>query len=218
MEVFAGMLAYEDHEIGRLLNELQRMGQFNNTLVMFLEGDNGASAEGGLAGTQNEVGLFGNGVSFSISDTDRSIKLMGGPHSEPLYPAPWAWAMDTPFQWTKQIASHLGGMTNGLVISWPGHVADEDKVRSQFSYITDIFPTILEAVGVPRRQKWMVWRSSRSMAQVLSLHLKIRMHRSIIRPNILKCSATARSMRMGGSPIQCPSVCHGNSQIPATIQ
>lgn len=151
MEVFAAMVAYQDDQISRLIAELHRMGQLDNTLVFFVEGDNGASGEGGLTGTFNEIGHHKNGLSSKRTPEDdvRYIDSMGGPNSYPLYPAGWAWAMDTPFQWMKQISSHLGGIRNGLVVRWPGHVAPSDRMRDQFAHISDIMPTILEATGIP---------------------------------------------------------------------
>jgi arylsulfatase len=149
MEVFAGMAAYQDAQIGRLLGELKRMGQLDNTLVIMIHGDNGASAEGSPTGTLNEVGHFNNDLRRSPEDEARHIDEMGGPKSYPLYPAAWAWALDTPFQWTKQIASHLGGIRNGLIIRWPGHTKDSGTLRTQFAHVTDIMPTVLEAAGVP---------------------------------------------------------------------
>lgn len=152
MEVFAGMAAYQDAQIGRLLDELKRMGQLDKTLVIMVHGDNGASGEGGPNGTLNEVGHFINGLHRSPEDEVRHLDEMGGPKSYPLYPAAWAWALDTPFQWTKQIASHLGGIRNGLIIRWPGHTSDSGTLRTQFAHAIDIMPTVLEAAGVPAPQ------------------------------------------------------------------
>lgn len=149
MEVFAGMAAYQDAQIGRLLAELKRMGQLDSTLVIMVHGDNGASGEGGPNGTLNEVGHFINGLHRSPEDEASYLDEMGGPKSYPLYPAAWAWALDTPFQWTKQIASHLGGIRNGLIVRWPGHTSDSGTLRTQFAHAIDIMPTVLEAVGVP---------------------------------------------------------------------
>lgn len=149
MEVFAAMLACQDAQIGALLAEIDRMGERENTLVIFIEGDNGSSAEAGNEGTQNEVGHYGNGIHSLPADIDAAMAAMGSEDTQPSYPAPWAWALDAPFQWFKQVASHLGGMTNGMVVSWPGHTSDPGVVRRQFSFVTDIAPTILEATDVP---------------------------------------------------------------------
>lgn len=149
MEVFAAMLAHQDAQFGKLLDELERMGELDNTLVIFIEGDNGASAEAGRDGTQNEVGHYGNGVHGIPDDIPAAIEAMGDDRTQSSYPAQWAWALSTPFQWYKQVASHFGGTTNGLVVSWRGRIRDPGEVRRQFSFITDIAPTILEASRIP---------------------------------------------------------------------
>lgn len=148
MEVYAAAIAYQDAQIGRILDEIRRMGLADNTLVMFVEGDNGASGEGTPEGTLNEIGHLGNGY----RDTEETLKqqalFMGGPKTYELYPAGWAWALNTPFQWMKQVASHLGGIRNGLVVSWPAGIAAKGQVRSQFGHVVDIVPTILEVTGI----------------------------------------------------------------------
>ena len=148
MEVYAGMMAYQDAQIGRILDELKRMGQLDNTLVIFIEGDNGASGEGGPQGTTNEIGALANKVESDPAVIAHKLETMGGPRSYETYPAGWAWAMDTPFQWMKQIASHFGGMRNGMVVSWPDHIKAHGEIRSQFGHIIDVYPTILEAAGL----------------------------------------------------------------------
>ncbi len=148
MEVYAAMLAHQDHEIGRVIDELQRMGQLDNTLVIFIEGDNGASGEGSPNGTLNEIGRLANGAGSDPARMLRDLDQLGGPHTYELYPAGWAWALNTPFQWMKQVASHLGGIRNGAVISWPARIKDVGQVRSQFAHVTDIAPTILAAAGL----------------------------------------------------------------------
>jgi arylsulfatase len=149
MEVFAAMLAYEDAQVGRVLDEMRRMGQLDNTLVIFIEGDNGASGEGGPNGSQNELGAMANRMQQPTEWLTSVMPQMGGPKSYQLYPVGWAWAMDTPYQWTKQIASHLGGTRNGLVVSWPQKIKAQGELRTQFHHVIDIMPTVLEAVGVP---------------------------------------------------------------------
>lgn len=151
MEVFAGMVAYQDFQIGRLLDELRRMGQLDNTVIFFIEGDNGASGEGGPTGTFNEIGHHKNGLAErrAPESNEPYTAGLGGPQTQPLYPVGWAWAMNAPFQWTKQVASHLGGIRNGLVIRWPEHIAPSSSVRSQFAHVSDITPTILDITGIP---------------------------------------------------------------------
>jgi arylsulfatase len=137
MEVYAGALSHADYNadynIGRLLDAVEQSGQLDNTLVIFMMGDNGASAEGTLQGTTNEVGTAANGVKESIPFLLSMIDELGGPRTYNHYPVGWAHAMDAPMQWTKQIASHFGGTRNGLVISWPARIKDKGGLRSQFA-------------------------------------------------------------------------------------
>jgi Arylsulfatase A and related enzymes len=148
MEVYAGALSYADDQIGRLLSAVEQSGQLDNTLVVFIQGDNGASAEGSLQGTTNEVATAGNGVKESLPFLLSMIDELGGPLAYNHYPVGWAHAMDAPMQWTKQVASHFGGTRNGLVISWPAHIKDKGGLRSQFAHVIDIVPTIYEAAGI----------------------------------------------------------------------
>jgi arylsulfatase len=148
MEVYAGALSHADNQIGRLLDAVQESGQLDNTLVIFIMGDNGASAEGSLQGTTNEVATAGNGVTESLPFLLSMIDQLGGPLTYNHYPVGWAHAMDTPMQWTKQVASHFGGTRNGMLISWPARIKDKGGMRSQFSHIIDIVPTIYEAIGI----------------------------------------------------------------------
>jgi arylsulfatase len=148
MEVYAGALSHADHNIGRLLDALEASGQRDNTLIIFMMGDNGASAEGSLQGTTNEVGTAGNGVKEDLSFLLSMIDELGGPKCYNHYPVGWAHAMDTPMQWTKQIASHFGGSRNGMAISWPARIKDKGGQRSQFCHVIDIVPTIYDAAGI----------------------------------------------------------------------
>jgi arylsulfatase A-like enzyme len=148
MEVYAGALSHADSQIGRVLDAVQESGQLDNTLVIFIMGDNGASAEGTLQGTTNEVATAANGVTESIPYLLSMIDQLGGPLTYNHYPVGWAHAMDAPMQWTKQVASHFGGTRNGLVISWPTRIKDKGGIRSQFSHVIDIVPTIYEAAGI----------------------------------------------------------------------
>jgi arylsulfatase A-like enzyme len=146
MEVYAAAVAQSDHEVGRLLDSLEESGQLDNTLVIYIEGDNGASGEGTLEGVTNEVGgnLEPESLAFKLSMMDE----LGSDRTYNHYPVGWAHAMDTPFQWTKQVASHFGGTRNGIAISWPKGIKARGEIRSQFQHVTDIVPTILEAVGI----------------------------------------------------------------------
>jgi arylsulfatase A-like enzyme len=148
MEVFAGYGEFADHEAGRLVHAIEDMGQLDNTLVFYILGDNGASAEGGMNGLFNE-GTYFNGVSESVADVLKHYDELGGPSSYGHYAAGWAVAGDTPFEWTKQVAANYGGTRNGLVVHWPGRIKARDQVRSQWHHVIDIAPTILEAAGLP---------------------------------------------------------------------
>jgi arylsulfatase A-like enzyme len=146
MEVYAAATAQSDYEIGRVIDALEEAGQLDNTLVIYLEGDNGASAEGTMQGTTNEVSaqFAPESLEFLVSMMDQ----LGSDRTYNHYPIGWAHAMDAPFQWTKQVASHFGGTRNGLVISWPKRIRASAEIRSQFHHVIDIVPTILEAAGI----------------------------------------------------------------------
>lgn len=148
METYAGFLAHTDAQVGRLVETLQQMGQFDNTLFIYVAGDNGASGEGGLHGHFNETDGF-NGVPEDSAAIVKRLDEIGGPTSYSHYPAGWAWAMDTPFQWMKQVASHFGGTRNPMVVTWPKYIREPGGLRSQFSNISDLMPTILEAAHIP---------------------------------------------------------------------
>jgi arylsulfatase A-like enzyme len=147
MEVFAGFGAHIDYEMGRVLDAVAALPDADNTLIIYILGDNGASAEGGLDGATNEIAGF-NGVLENWQSNLKHIDELGGPKHYNHFPAAWAHAMDTPFQWTKQIASHFGGTRNPLVISWPAKIKERGGVRTQFHHVTDIMPTILEVAGI----------------------------------------------------------------------
>jgi arylsulfatase A-like enzyme len=150
MEVYAASLAFQDEQIGRILSELQRMGIADNTLVIFIEGDNGASGEGGEKGSLNEMVALSSPHKPEI-DTSwlaENLDILGGPDTYQGYPVGWTYASNTPFPWFKQMPSHLGGMRNGLVISWPERIKHGGQVRSQYHHVIDIAPTILEAARI----------------------------------------------------------------------
>jgi arylsulfatase A-like enzyme len=147
-EVFAGFLSHADHEIGRVIDTIEELGQLDNTLVIYIVGDNGASGEGGLQGSINETRLF-SGIPEDLKTNLKMIDELGGPLTYNHYPAGWAHAGCTPFQWVKQIASHFGGTRNPMVVSWPKRIHDRGGLRSQFHHVVDVAPTILEAAGIP---------------------------------------------------------------------
>ena len=147
-EVYAAYTAYTDYEIGRVIQEVQNMGKLDNTLIIYIDGDNGTSPEGSLSGTYNQMTAY-NGV----MDVPEPLQLLhyrdwGSDKTYPHMAVAWAWAFDTPFKWTKQVASHFGGTRQGMAISWPGHIKDVGAIRTQFHHIIDIVPTILEAAGI----------------------------------------------------------------------
>lgn len=148
MEVFAGFGEYADYEVGRLVQAIEDLGQLDNTLIFYVVGDNGASAEGTMNGLFNEATYF-NGVPESVQDVLKHIDELGGPNSYGHYAAGWAVAGDTPFAWTKQVAGSYGGTRNGLVIHWPQGIKAKNEVRSQWHHVIDVAPTILEAAGLP---------------------------------------------------------------------
>jgi len=147
-DVFAAYVAYTDHEIGRVIQAVDDMGKLDNTLIIYINGDNGTSSEGTLNGTPNEVAMF-NGVDVPVEAQLKYFYDAWGSHQTYNHMAvPWAWAFDTPFSWTKQIVSHLGGVRQPMAISWPKVITDKGGVRHQFHHVIDVVPTILEAAGV----------------------------------------------------------------------
>jgi arylsulfatase len=149
METFAGFAEHTDHEVGRLVQALNDMEILENTLFIYIVGDNGASAEGGPDGTYNEI-LALNGIVSNISSQLKHIDEWGGPLTYPHFAVGWAHAGNTPFQWTKQVASHFGGTRNPMVIHWPKRIKPDAQVRSQFHHVIDVAPTVLEAAGLPQ--------------------------------------------------------------------
>lgn len=152
VEVFAAYAAYTDHEIGRVIQAVDDMGKLDNTLVIYINGDNGTSAEGGPLGTPNEVAFF-NGLNMLPVDVQMKFyDVWGTDQTYNHMSAAWSWAFDTPFSWFKQIASHLGGVRQGMAVSWPGHIDDVGGIRPQFAHVIDVVPTILEAAGIAAPQ------------------------------------------------------------------
>src|SRR5262245_6893035 len=147
MEIFAGFGAHVDHEMGRVVDAVKQLPDADNTLIIYIAGDNGASAEGGLEGSLNE-NLFFNGFSEKWQDNLKAIDELGGPKHFNHFPSAWAHAMNTPFQWTKQVASHFGGTRNPLIMSWPAKIKDKGGLRSQFIHTIDLVPTLYELCGI----------------------------------------------------------------------
>ena len=147
-DVYAAYLAYTDHEIGRVIQAVEDMGKLDNTLIIYISGDNGASAEGSPNGTPSEVLQF-NGVELPVAEQMKFYDAWGTDLTYNHMAVPWAWAFDTPYKWTKQVPSFFGGTRQGMAISWPGHITDKGGIRNQFHHVIDIVPTILEVTGIP---------------------------------------------------------------------
>lgn len=150
MEVYAGFMEHTDHHVGRVIDTVAELGVLDNTIIYYIIGDNGASAEGTVNGAFNEMANF-NGMAALETPEYMAAKIdeFGSPSSYNHYAVGWAWAMDTPFQWTKQVASHWGGTRNGTIVHWPAGIAEKGGLREQFTHCIDIAPTILEAAGLP---------------------------------------------------------------------
>jgi arylsulfatase len=152
MEIYAAFGEYADHEIGRLLQAVADMGQMDNTLIFYIPGDNGASADGGMNGLFNEMTFF-NKVDENVADILKHLDELGGPNTYGHYAAGWAVAGDTPFTWTKVVASNYGGTRNGMVVHWPKGIRGKGELRPQWHHVIDIAPTILEAAGLPEPKR-----------------------------------------------------------------
>ncbi len=147
-DVYAAFLAYTDHEIDRVIQAVEDMGELDNTLIIYISGDNGASAEGSPKGTPSEVLQF-NGVELPVAAQMKFYDVWNTQYAYSHYAVPWAWALDTPYKWVKQIPSFFGGTRQGMAISWPARIKDKGGVRWQFHHVIDVVPTLLEAAGIP---------------------------------------------------------------------
>jgi arylsulfatase A-like enzyme len=147
-EVFAGYTAYTDHEIGRVIQTIEDMGKLDNTLIIYIAGDNGTSPEGTQLGTPNQYTSYNGILEIPVAEQLKFYDSWGSAATYPHMAVAWSWAFDTPFKWTKQVASHFGGTRQGLAISWPARIKDIGGIRSQFHHMIDIVPTILEATGI----------------------------------------------------------------------
>jgi len=146
-EVFAAYVAYSDYEIGRVIQAVDDLGKLDNTLIIYIEGDNGTSAEGSVLGTPNEL-ITIEGMQMPVAEQMKFYDSWGSNQTYPHMSVAWSWAFDTPFKWTKQVASHFGGTRQGMAMSWPARIKDAGGIRSQFHHVIDIVPTILEATGI----------------------------------------------------------------------
>ena len=146
-DVFAAYVAYTDHEIGRVIQSVQDLGKADNTLIIYISGDNGTSAEGSTIGTPFDLAAI-QAVDIPVEEQLKFYDVWGSAQTTPHMSVAWSWAFDTPFKWTKQVASFFGGTRQGMVMSWPGHITDVGGIRSQFHHIIDIVPTVLDATGI----------------------------------------------------------------------
>ncbi len=150
MEIYAGFLEHTDHYVGQIVDALDDLGALDDTLIFYIIGDNGASAEGTLNGTYNEMINFNGAAALETPEFMMArLEDFGGPESYNHYAVGWAHALDTPYQWTKQVASHWGGTRNATVVHWPGGISAKNQIRSQFSHVIDIAPTVLQVAGLP---------------------------------------------------------------------
>ena len=152
-EVFAAYAAYNDYEIGRVVQEVQDEGLLDNTIIIYICGDNGTSPEGTLSGTPNQWTSYNGILNFPIEDQLKFYDAWGSAATYPHMAVAWSWAFDAPFKWTKQVASHFGGTRQGMAISWPGHIDDPGGIRNQFHHVIDILPTILEVTQVAQPEE-----------------------------------------------------------------
>jgi arylsulfatase len=148
-EVFAAYAAYTDHEIGRVIQAVDDMGKLNDTLIIYISGDNGTSAEGTTVGTPNQMTAYNGILDLPIAEQMKAYNVWGLAPTYPHMSVAWSWAFDTPFKWTKQVASHFGGTRQGMTIAWPNRIKDAGGIRTQFHHMIDIVPTLLEAASVP---------------------------------------------------------------------
>jgi arylsulfatase len=146
-DVYGAYLAYTDHEIGRVIQAVEDIGKLDNTIIIYISGDNGASAEGSPLGTPNE-GLIFNGITLPVAEQMKWYDAWGTDQTYPHFAVGWAWVFDTPFKWTKQIAAYFGGTRQGMAMSWPARIKDKGGIRNQFHHVIDIVPTLLEATGI----------------------------------------------------------------------
>ena len=201
-EIFAAYVAYTDHEIGRVIQAVEDLGKLDNTLIIYISGDNGTSAEGSTIGTPFDLAAI-QAINMPVEAQLKFYDVLGSDETTPHMSVAWSWAFDTPFKWTKQVASFFGGTRQGMVMSWPGHIKDAGGIRTQFHHIIDIVPTILEATGIQAPETVERHRAETDRRREHGLHVGQGERESASRSarrNTSRCSATARSTTMAGSP------------------
>src|SRR5205807_2109070 len=162
-EIFGAYVAYTDHEIGRVIQAVEDLGKLDNTIIIYISGDNGTSAEGSTIGTTFDLAAI-QAINVPVDVQLKFYDVLGSDKTTPHMSVAWSWAFDTPFKWTKQVASFFGGTRQGMAISWPGHIKDVGGIRPQFHHMIDIVPTILEAPEFRRPRKSTGLNRSRSKA------------------------------------------------------
>ena len=201
MEVYAGFLEHVDTHLGRLIDALADLEVLDDTLIYYIIGDNGASAEGTPNGCYNEMAVLNGLAGLETTEFLASkIDLFGGTEAYNHYAVGWAHAMDTPYQWTKQVASHWGGTRNGTIVHWPNGIKAKGEVRNQFHHVIDVAPTILEAASCRIRRSSMASSRRRSKASACSTHSTTPRLRSGTKRSISRCSVTAASITRDGRP------------------
>ena len=200
METFAGFAEHTDHEVGRLVAQLEAIGELDNTLFFYIVGDNGSSAEGGPEGTYNEMMAL-NGIVGKADQMMDHIDEWGDPSTFPHFAIGWAWAGNTPFQWTKQVASHFGGTRNGMVLHWPKGIKAKGEIRSQFHHVIDVAPDRArgrEAAAAEDGQRREAAPDGRRLDALFGR--RPRRPPTAARRSTSRCSATAASTTTAGSP------------------
>ena len=201
--MFAAYTAYTDHEIGRVIQAVEDMGKLDNTLIIYICGDNGTSPEGTLLGTPNQYTAYNGILDVPVEEQLKFYDVWGSAPTYPHMAVAWSWAFDTPFKWTKQVASHFGGTRQGMAISWPARIKDAGGIRTQFHHIIDIVPTILEATGIqaPEMVDGIAQKPIEGVSMVV--HLRQGERRRAVDPHrrsISRWSATAGSITTAGTP------------------
>ena len=201
MEVYAGFLEHTDHHVGRLLDALRRPRRPRRHARLLIIGDNGASAEGTVNGTFNELLILNGAAALETTEFMAArIDKFGTPEAYNHYAVGWAHAMDTPYQWTKQVASHWGGTRNGTIVHWPNGITAKGEIRNQFHHVIDVAPTVLEAAGLPE-PTFVQRRPAAAASRASSMALLVRRRRtppSGTRRSTSRCSSTAASTTRAG--------------------
>ena len=199
-EIFGAYVAYTDHEIGRVIQAVEDLGQLDNTLIIYISGDNGTSPEGSTVGTVFDLAAI-QAINMPVDAQLKYYDVLGSDKTTPHMSVAWAWAFDTPFKWTKEVASFFGGTRQGMCVSWPGHIKDAGGIRSQFHHVIDIVPTILEVAGIqaPETVDGIAQKPIEGVSMAYTFDSAPPLPQSA-RRSTSRCSVTAPSTTMAGSP------------------